>query len=220
MNFFKIFNNLIMYPRQSTAYLRAYFKNQQHIRGVEVGVYKGLNAQQLFKYFGERLRLGLVDPYDLSMLEDKSHFNDGTGKILQEAKRDALRRLSSWVESGHATPIYLKSETAHKEFLPELLDFVYIDANHSYEHTLQDLRLWWPKIRRGGVLVIDDWAQPPVALAIVDFCREERIEFETLRHPIGLPEVVIPKPGPQMEENSTRAWKYSRSFLRRFQKGA
>lgn len=30
------------------------------------------------------------------------------------------------------------------------LDFVYIDGNHSHEHVLQDITIWWPKIRSGG----------------------------------------------------------------------
>jgi cephalosporin hydroxylase len=37
------------------------------------------------------------------------------------------------------------------------LDFVYIDAEHTYEGCLADLRLWSPKVRRGGIVSGDDY---------------------------------------------------------------
>lgn len=31
-------------------------------------------------------------------------------------------------------------------------DWVYIDANHSYRHVLEDMDAWWPKVKSGGLL--------------------------------------------------------------------
>ena len=39
------------------------------------------------------------------------------------------------------------------------LDFVYIDANHAYEHVKRDIELWYPKVRRGGYLMGHDYIQ-------------------------------------------------------------
>lgn len=36
------------------------------------------------------------------------------------------------------------------------LDFVYIDGNHSEEYVRQDIRLWWPKVKIGGMLAGHD----------------------------------------------------------------
>lgn len=38
-----------------------------------------------------------------------------------------------------------------------LLDWVYIDANHRYKYVKQDIELWYPLIRSGGVLAGHDW---------------------------------------------------------------
>lgn len=36
-------------------------------------------------------------------------------------------------------------------------DIVFIDAAHDYEHCLEDIHLWWPKVREGGYLAGHDY---------------------------------------------------------------
>ena len=37
-----------------------------------------------------------------------------------------------------------------------VLDFIYIDAQHSYESCKADIQLWWPKLKNGGVFSVED----------------------------------------------------------------
>jgi predicted O-methyltransferase YrrM len=37
------------------------------------------------------------------------------------------------------------------------LDFVYLDADHSFESAWQDLSVWYPKVRIGGILAGHDF---------------------------------------------------------------
>ncbi len=39
----------------------------------------------------------------------------------------------------------------------DALDLVFLDALHDYEHVLEDINLWLPKIREGGILCGDDY---------------------------------------------------------------
>lgn len=48
------------------------------------------------------------------------------------------------------------SSDAASLFKDNSLDFVYIDGNHMYEYVLEDLKLWYPKIKPGGILAGDD----------------------------------------------------------------
>jgi hypothetical protein len=48
---------------------------------------------------------------------------------------------------------YFKAHTAQavRAFRDEYFDFIYLDADHSYESTKRDMALWWPKLKKGGV---------------------------------------------------------------------
>jgi hypothetical protein len=37
------------------------------------------------------------------------------------------------------------------------LDFVYLDADHCFESVWQDLSVWYPKVRIGGILAGHDF---------------------------------------------------------------
>ena len=49
------------------------------------------------------------------------------------------------------------SKNSSKLFLEESIDFIYIDANHSYEYVKEDLNLWYPKLKKGGLFAGDDY---------------------------------------------------------------
>jgi predicted O-methyltransferase YrrM len=46
---------------------------------------------------------------------------------------------------------------AVKKFKDNSLDFVYIDANHSFDYVMQDLIEWSKKVRVGGIVSGDDY---------------------------------------------------------------
>jgi hypothetical protein len=58
-------------------------------------------------------------------------------------------------------------------------DFVYIDANHSYEAVKQDILLWLPKIRPGGIVGGHDFAPefPGVRQAVQELCSQNDLEI-------------------------------------------
>lgn len=56
------------------------------------------------------------------------------------------------------------------------IDFLYVDADHSYQSVVTDLAMWWPFVKKGGLIAGDDYGNPQypgVAEAWDEF--EERI---------------------------------------------
>ena len=49
------------------------------------------------------------------------------------------------------------SKDAAQTFKDGVLDFVYIDANHEYKFVLEDIEVWTPKVRNGGIVSGDDY---------------------------------------------------------------
>ena len=53
-------------------------------------------------------------------------------------------------------PIRATSERAARMFEPGSVDLVLIDADHTYQGCMTDIRAWLPKIRSGGIIGGDD----------------------------------------------------------------
>jgi hypothetical protein len=49
------------------------------------------------------------------------------------------------------------SKDAVLQFEDSYFDFIYIDSNHLYDNVLDDIKLWWPKLKLGGLLCGDDY---------------------------------------------------------------
>ena len=49
------------------------------------------------------------------------------------------------------------SKVASKKFANESLDVVFIDLTHTYEAVKEDIKLWLPKVKKGGFIAGDDY---------------------------------------------------------------
>ncbi len=59
-------------------------------------------------------------------------------------------------------------------------DLIYIDGSHEEEDVYADLVGYWDLVRRGGVLVGDDWGWDGVRLAATRFAREQGVRVTQL----------------------------------------
>lgn len=131
--------------------------------GAEIGVNKGYNASYICHIIQPKM-LHLIDPWN-------NFFDPASGEIIGEAQYLMANAL---LQQFNCCKIIRKtSAEAINEFDNESLDFVYIDADHSYNAVLSDLTIWYPKIKRGGILSGHDFQQ--VKEAIVEFSRKNRI---------------------------------------------
>jgi len=74
---------------------------------------------------------------------------------MDELYREAQDKLRSFGERSQIMNKF--SADAVKMFEDDFFDFVYLDASHEYADVKEDIALWWPKIRRGGILAGHDY---------------------------------------------------------------
>ena len=55
------------------------------------------------------------------------------------------------------TAIKATSKSAARKFKAESLDVVFIDLTHTYEAVKEDIKLWLPKVKKGGYIAGDDY---------------------------------------------------------------
>ncbi len=116
--------------------------------GVEIGVFEGTYSEVILSKSNLFL-LHSVDPwkeFDKSIYDD---INSVSAEEHEKRYETAVRKLSLFGQRSNI--LRLTSVEAAKLFKPETLDFVYIDANHSYEECRKDIELWFPKLKKGGI---------------------------------------------------------------------
>jgi predicted O-methyltransferase YrrM len=52
---------------------------------------------------------------------------------------------------------FLEMDSADGELVKETFDLIYLDGDHSCTGLLNDLEVWWPKLKPGGTMVGHDW---------------------------------------------------------------
>lgn len=116
--------------------------------GVEMGVECGLYSEELCKA-NPNIDLYSVDAWTAY----KGYRDHVSQEKLDEFKEITIKRLAPY----HATVIKGFSMDVVKQFKDESLDFVYIDGNHEYQATVNDIAEWQKKVRVGGIVAGHDY---------------------------------------------------------------
>lgn len=161
-------------PRPMIKYVAKNLKGP--LTGVELGVYLGSNAISMLKNLNIK-RLYLVDPYvKYEQYRDPGGWVERTQKDFDEYYKKATSRLYSWPDKV----VFLReySDLAAVQ-IPDDLDFVYVDANHSYKYVKRDIETYYPKLKVGGVIGGDNFdpLYPGVAKAVLEFINKHHLKL-------------------------------------------
>jgi len=144
--------------------------------GVEIGVAGGHFTKQIVATWKNFESLYCVDPW--------KHFKDGyddSCNLSQQVQDERFHQFEKdfYVETRVRT-MRMMSHEACKWFGP-IIDFIYLDANHSFASVMQDLTCWWPILKPGGIFAGHDYYEGNlkghgVKLAVDAFAADRGIE--------------------------------------------
>jgi hypothetical protein len=134
-------------------------RNDQML-GVEVGSWTGYTASKMLDKF-PNLLLSCVDTFRGS--SDGEH--DATAELIRAAvvetgDPDILHTLfqrNTKRFGDRCRELWMPSLEAAEHFADKSLDFVFIDADHSYEACRADIEAWLPKIKPNGIIIGHDY---------------------------------------------------------------
>lgn len=119
--------------------------------GVEIGVKRGEFSKVLLESW-DCESLILVDAWE----QQPNNVYDETN--VHNHHDDYLKCMTALEPyKGRFHVMRGLSHEVVKDINDETLDFVYIDANHSYDAVKQDLHDWYPKLKPGGIIAGDDY---------------------------------------------------------------
>lgn len=130
--------------------LAQYFAKLGFKTGAEIGVCKGHYSKKLCENI-PGLKLYGID-----------NWSNNSGSHRERNHRDSaykqtLENLKPFLASGHFLIIRKSSMDALADIPDESLDFVFIDADHTYEGVKEDVEGWSKKVRKGGIVSGHDY---------------------------------------------------------------
>lgn len=130
--------------------------------GAEIGVFEASTSTHLLRSFPQ-LRLFCVDPF----VDYSEHEIDRTTEKMSACESITRQKLAAFADRV----VLLKdfSVSAAPSVQDDSLDFVFIDAIHTYEAVLEDLTAWYPKVRSGGLVAGHDFSWQGVKEAVEEF---------------------------------------------------
>jgi hypothetical protein len=131
--------------------------------GVEVGVGRGDNGEDILTSWKDIRRLYLVDNFEIAWGQHSSESSAGWLAIC----------VDKFKNYKNAELIIKPSLEAVSMFPDNYLDFVYIDGDHRFNSVFADCNAWWKKVRFGGVLCGHDYnfGEVAVLLAVNKFAK-------------------------------------------------
>lgn len=129
--------------------------------GAEIGVHKGQFSEYLLQNKTD-LKLYCIDPFEVY----EEYYIIG-----HPSRQHALPKQSQWdtlfantkktlTKYGDRVELIRKrSVQAVNSFEDGSLDFVFIDANHLYAYVKEDILIWSPKVKLGGLIIGHDYCK-------------------------------------------------------------
>ena len=139
---------------------RAYILEQlaKNSKLVEVGVWKGDFSKQIWNISNPNL-LVLVDSWTFDekvrgcapQVNGEEPLNQN---FFDQAKKDTYDKFEN-IQNVHI--LEFNSLQASSKYEDNFFDYIYIDAEHTYNAVTKDLEVWYPKLKKNGTLFGDDY---------------------------------------------------------------
>ena len=169
-------------PAQITFYQKQAGKIKNGII-VEVGVYGGASILGIVDIcIKNGNKIYAIDPWELNTNSNGEELSEKQNKLhlLTENLKKVRIQLEKVVKDlEYSNTLILVQNYSSKvvvNFKDKSVDLAFIDGNHSYNSVKEDIGLWLPKMKEGGVLWGDDYAWKSVRVAVNDFCDKNNIK--------------------------------------------
>jgi predicted O-methyltransferase YrrM len=131
---------------------------------VEVGTWEGSSAAYMAVEIAnseKKIKFDVVDTWK---------GDAGTGPVSKDLRRSFIANMKKGNAFKYISNVVTGiSVKAAKRYEDESLDFVFIDADHSYESVLKDVATWYPKMKPGKMMAGHDIQQMEVKRAVVEY---------------------------------------------------
>ena len=132
-----------------------------HLSGAaaELGVKDGRFTKEILKGWqqcSEYVQVDLWQPR--SNYDDLANMNQSMHHTFRIAAKHAMSDMVNLRYAGRGTQCHKSTSACAQQFPDNHFDFIYVDARHDRLGVLEDLHMWWPKLKSGGVMAGHDYS--------------------------------------------------------------
>nr|CAX84188.1 uncharacterized protein [uncultured bacterium] len=127
---------------------------------VEIGVAEGAFSQEIL----QRCRPSSLTLIDLWAHQEDPAYAPDVNNVEAETQAARYQAVKDRFSGPNVSILRQDSLSAANLFADGSLDYIYIDAMHTFEAVSADLHAWWPKLAEGGLLMGHDYANHIVAV--------------------------------------------------------
>jgi hypothetical protein len=129
----------------------------------EIGVHEGEFSEQILAITKPEL-LHLIDPWKHEENPEYRGARYGglgsEGQARMDERYERVReKFAAEIQRGQVKLHRDFSGAVAGEFEDSYFDWIYLDGNHLYDFVLQDLELYFPKVKAGGYITGDDYGK-------------------------------------------------------------
>jgi hypothetical protein len=128
--------------------------------GIELGVARGNFSKVLLEHARPR-KLHLVDLWTGCPYTTEAERERDWQKVQESRRREVYRKMAYLVEKGKVQIHEMSTLDAAPLFPDGHFDWVFVDADHTYEGCLADADAYLPKLRVGGYMMFHDYLDRP-----------------------------------------------------------
>ncbi|MBY0356354.1 MAG: class I SAM-dependent methyltransferase [Candidatus Obscuribacterales bacterium] len=129
--------------------------------GAEIGVWRGDFSSRILEVV-RPAKLHLIDPwlYETDGIYKQALYggDERNQDMLDDIYNQVQKRFNAQIKTEQVLIHRSSSETAASIFDDNYFDWIYIDGNHLYECVKKDLHRYLPKVKQGGYITGDDYA--------------------------------------------------------------
>jgi hypothetical protein len=117
--------------------------NKSNPKIAEIGVEYGGYTKT---YYDDEYEIHLIDMWQTE--GNDFYFSQKPGQV----ELGYNKILNTYSDKKNVKIVKMKSNEASLLYEDEYFDWIYLDADHSYDAVINDIKNWLPKVKKGGIL--------------------------------------------------------------------
>ena len=146
--------------------------NDKPIKVAELGILQGKGIPLFLN------NLNIKEYHGVDAFTNYEENKDGSYELMKNHGLEIYNQLNKIYEQENRIHIHKGFTTdVVNKFDDNYFDLIFIDAGHNYTQISADIKLWYPKMKTGGIFSGDDFYFEDIQQAVTEFVNKKNLKL-------------------------------------------